>query len=113
MNIRLILVLLTLFLFAIGFGALNIIAEQDLNLEQAYEEGYIKIIQKSSAGSVPHELMLINTGDRSIRVEKGYSLISDSSEDMVIAREEIIAAGRNGTILAYSLKTEVNVVPET
>ncbi len=109
MNIRVVLVTLTILVFAVGFGTLNYMADQELNLMQAYEEGNIEIIQKTDAGVVPHELLLFNNGERPIKVERGYTLISDASQDMVIAREEIIAPGKNNTIMAYSLTTEANV----
>lgn len=111
MNIRVILVLLAIILFAGVFGALNFMSIQELNLEQAYVAGTIRIVQKTGSGNVPHELSLFNTGDKPIKIERGYTLTSKSTADMVITREEIVAAGNNVTILAYSIEPDVNAKP--
>ncbi len=113
MNYRVVLVVMAILLFAGGFGTLNYLSDPELNIEQAYDAGTITIIQKTSAGSVPHEVTVINKGEQAIKVEKGYTLTSNTSEDLVIAREEIISPQNNGTVLAYCLEPEINAQEET
>lgn len=112
MNFRVVLVVMAIFLFAGVFGSLNFLSNQELDIEQAYAAGTITIIQKTPAGSVPHEVTIVNKGEEAIKVEKGYTLISNSSEDLVIAREEIISPQNNGTVLAYCIEPETNAQEE-
>jgi hypothetical protein len=106
MNFRIILVVFVILAFATFAGALNFISEQGINLEQAYREGSVKITQETPAGTIPHQVNVVNKGKDSLEVQKGYILSSNTSQNLVIAQDQVISPGSNASVLAYCIEPE-------
>lgn len=110
MNYRIILVIIIIFLFAAGLGAMNFISAKGLTLESAYNDGKVTIVQQTPAGTIPHEINIKNTGKDPITVQKGTILSSNSSQDLVIARDDVISPSSNITIPAYCIEPDQKAV---
>lgn len=110
MNFRIILAVFVIIAFAIGFGSLNLLSGQNISLEEAYNAGNLKITQKTPAGTVPHEIDIANNGSDPVDVQKGYILSSDTSQNLVIAKDQVIAPGSNVTVLAYCIEPDQKAV---
>ncbi|HSO26197.1 MAG TPA: hypothetical protein VLR54_06220 [Methanobacteriaceae archaeon] len=110
MNYRIILVIIIIFLFAAGLGAMNFISAKGLTLESAYNDGKVIIVQQTPAGTIPHEINIKNTGKDTINVQKGTILSSNSSQDLVTARDDVISPNSNITIPAYCIEPDQKAV---
>lgn len=110
MNYRIILVIILIFLFAAGLGAMNFISTKGLTLESAYNEGKVTIVQQTVAGTVPHEINIQNKGKEIINVQKGTILSSNSSQDLVVARDDVISPNSNITVPAYCIEPDQKAV---
>ena len=111
MNIRLILVVLVITVFAIGSGTISFVSGSGITLKQAYDNKDVQIIQKTAAGSIPHNITLKNKGTRPVIVDKGLVLKNDYSQDMVIIEDKKISPGTNATIEAYCFEPEQKAIP--
>lgn len=110
MNYRIILVVVVVFLFATGLGAMNFISAKGLTLEDAYKEGNIIITQQTPAGTVPHEVNVQNKGKDPVNVQKGTILSSNDTQNLVIARDEVISPNSNITVPAYCIEPDQKAV---
>jgi ARG and Rhodanese-Phosphatase-superfamily-associated Protein domain len=111
MNIRLILVLLVVTVFAIGSGTISFVSGSGITLNQAYNDKNVEITQNTAAGTIPHTVTLKNNGTRPVVVDKGVILKNDSSQDLVIIENKKINAGTSDTINAYCLEPEQTAIP--
>ncbi len=110
MNLRVLILIGLILLFAAVFGALSYIHQQGMTLEDAYREGKVTITQITPAGTVPHRILIVSNSERPIRVEEGTILNSAESENLVIARDEIIPPKNNSTLQAYCIEPEKSAV---
>lgn len=110
MNYRIILVLIVVCLFATGLGAMNFISAKGLNLEDAYKDGNVVITQQTPAGTIPHEINVQNIGKNPVNVPKGTILSSKDSQDLVIARDEVVSANTNISVPAYCIEPDQKAV---
>jgi len=106
MNIRVIFVVFLIIAFALGTGIWSYLSVQGLDINQAYEAGALEIVQNSSAGSLPHEVTIKNKGQESVKVKIGDTLISSTSENMVIAEDRIINPDSTVNIRTYCVEPE-------
>lgn len=110
MNYRIILVLIVVCLFATGLGAMNFISAKGLNLEDVYKDGNVVITQQTPAGTIPHEINVQNNGKNPVNVPKGIILSSKDSQDLVIARDEVVSANTNISVPAYCIEPDQKAV---
>jgi hypothetical protein len=110
MNYRIILVLIVICLFATGLGAMNFISAKGLNLEDAYKEGNVVITQQTPAGTVPHEVTIKNKGKNPVNAPKGTILSSKDSQNLVIARDEVVSPNANITVPAYCIEPDQEAI---
>lgn len=111
MNIRLILLITLVLLFAAGCGTLSFLYGGGITLEQAYDNNQAHIIQKTVAGTVPHNVTITNNGTQPLVVNKGTTLKSKQSQDLVIIDEKKISPNTNDTVRAYCIEPEQQAVP--
>jgi hypothetical protein len=111
MNIRFILVVVVIALFAIGSGTISFVSGSGITLKQAYDNKNVEIIQSTAAGSIPHNINLKNNGTRPVVVDKGTVLENDYSQDLVIIEDKKISPGTNTTIKAYCFEPEQKAIP--
>ena len=93
--------LFVIFIFAFGFGTLSYLQSQGIPLKQAYDEDSILVVQNTTAGTVPHELMIKNNGIEPVDVERGDLLTSENSQDLVVAEDGRIPSNSTKIIKAY------------
>lgn len=110
MNIRVIGVVLLVILFVLASTMLNISVTDGLDLSEAYSSGNIKVIQKTAAGTVPHEVEITNNGNKTIDVKKGNALSSTITQDLVIAEEKQITPGSTETLKVYGIEPSKRAV---
>lgn len=110
MNYRIVLVIFIIFLFAAGLGAMNFISAKGLTLESAYSDGNVNIVQQTPAGTIPHQINIENKGKDPVNVQKGTIVSSNSSQDLVIARDEVISPNSNITVPAYCIEPDQKAV---
>jgi len=103
---RIILVIGTIFMFALLSGIIGYITIGGPDLESAYHEGGVKITQTSIAGDVPHTVEVRNMGQRPVRVKTGTILLSEASGDLVTASSTDVAPESSSEVFAYSLEPE-------
>jgi hypothetical protein len=84
-----------------------------LGLNEAYSSGNIKVIQKTAAGTVPHEVEITNNGNATVNVKKGNALASSVSEDLVIAEDKNIGPSSTETVKAYCIEPSQRAVVNT
>jgi hypothetical protein len=113
MNIRVIGVVILVILFALTSTMLNLSVSGGLDLNEAYSSGNIKVIQKTAAGTVPHEIEITNNGNTTVDVKKGDPLASSVSQDLVIAEDKQIASNSTETVKAYGIKPSQRAVVNT
>jgi hypothetical protein len=111
MNIRLILLIIIIFGFAIGCGAISYLSGGGTTLEQAYNNQQVDIIQKTAAGTVPHNVTITNNGSKPLIVDKGTILKSKDSQDLVLIDDKKISPGANDTVRAYCMEANEKAVP--
>lgn len=113
MNIRVVSVVLIILIFALVSGLLSYSVSGGIPLKEAYGNGNIQITQESTAGTIPHEVMIINNGNNDIKVKKGDVLASTVSQDLVIAEDKQISHGSNETVKAYCLYPSPRAIANT
>ena len=74
-----------------------------VSLKEAYSSGGITVVQKTAAGTVPHQVLITNKASKSVKVKKGDVLASTVSQSLVIAEDKTVAPNSNETVEAYSL----------
>ncbi len=83
---------------------LNVSVSGGQSLDKAYGNGNIKVLQKTDAGTVPHEVLITNNGNSSISIKKGSLLTSSVSQDMVIAEDKNIGVNSTETLKTYCIE---------
>ncbi len=111
MNVRLVLLIVLVFAFAGGCGAVSFLSGGGITLEQAYDIKQVEIIQKTTAGTIPHNVTIKNNGTKPIVVDKGTSLKSKESQDLVIIEDKKVSPGSNDTVKAYCIEPETKAIP--
>jgi hypothetical protein len=111
MNIRLIALIVVLIGFSFGCGVLSFLYGGGINLEQAYNNNQISLVQKTYAGSIPHNVIVKNNGSQPVVVEKGTILTSDESQDLVIIENKKISPNSNDSVQAYCLEPNQKAIP--
>lgn len=113
MNIRVISVILLVILFVLASTMLSLSVSGGLDLNEAYGNGNIKVIHKTSAGTIPHEIEVTNNGNTTINAKKGIALASSSSQDLIIAEDKQIAPNSSETVKAYCIEPSQRAVVNT
>ncbi len=110
MNMRLILLIAVVVVFAAGSGAMSFLSGGGVTLEQAYDNQQVDIIQNTAAGSIPHNITVKNNGTKPLVVDKGTILKSKESQDVVIITDKKINTNSNDTVLAYCIEPDQKAV---
>jgi hypothetical protein len=113
MNIRVVILVLIIVVFALASGLLSYSVSDGIPLTEAYSNGNIKVVQETSAGTVPHEVMITNHGNTDIKIKKGDMLASTVSQNLVIAEDKKISPNSNETVKAYCLNPSKKAIVNT
>lgn len=111
MNMRLVFLIFLIVVFAAGFGFISYSQSTGISLNEAYGTGNIVITQNTSAGTVPHQVNIVNNGNDPVKVEVGDVLTAQSSQDLVIAENKTIKKNNTDTISAYCLDPSQRAIP--
>ncbi|MFA0832514.1 MAG: ARPP-1 family domain-containing protein [Methanobacterium formicicum] len=111
MNIRVILLIMVVVLFAAGCGAMSFLSGGGTTLEQAYDNKQVEIVQSTSAGAIPHNVTINNNGTKPVMVDKGTILKSKESQDLVIIDDKKVNPNSNDTVQAYCIEPDQKAVP--
>lgn len=111
MNIRVILLIMIVVLFAAGCGAMSFLSGGGTTLEQAYDNKQVEIVQNTAAGAIPHNVTIKNNGTKPLMVDKGTILKSKESQDLVIINDKKINPNNNDTVQAYCIEPDQKAVP--
>lgn len=103
MNFRLVLLIFLVVLFAAGTGFLSYSQSTGIPLKEAYDSGNVVITQNTSAGTVPHQVVVSNNGRDPIKVQVGDVLTANSSQDLVVAENKTVSTNSSEVIYAYCL----------
>lgn len=109
MNIRVAGIVLIVILFALTSGYMSYSISGGEALNKVYNKENIQVTQSTSAGTVPHEVNVKNSGNDTIKVKKGEVLTSSISPDMIIAEDKTVEPNSNDTVKAYSLESSKRV----
>ncbi|ADZ09260.1 hypothetical protein Metbo_1013 [Methanobacterium lacus] len=110
MNFRLVLLIFLVVLFAAGTGYLSYSQSTGLPLKEAYDNGNVVITQNTSAGTVPHQVVVVNNGRDPVKVQVGDVLTANSSQDLVVAENKTVSTNSSETIYAYCLDPSTQAV---
>ncbi|NYB52986.1 MAG: hypothetical protein HVN35_10570 [Methanobacteriaceae archaeon] len=113
MNIRLIILIGAVLVFAGGCGMASFLSGGGITLEQAYDNNQAEIIQKTVAGTIPHNVTISNKGNKPLVVDKGTILKSKESQNLVIIEDKKITPNSNDTVKAYCMEPETKAIPGT
>ncbi len=108
---RLVFLIFLIVVFATGFGFISYSQSTGISLNEAYGTGNIVITQNTSAGTVPHQVNIVNNGNDPVKVEVGDVLTAQSSQDLVIAENKTIKKNTTDTISAYCLDPSQRAIP--
>jgi hypothetical protein len=111
MSIRLVLLIFVIVIFAAGTGFLSYTQSTGIPLAQAYTDGNVVITQVTPAGSIPHQVNITNNGNEPINVQIGDILISNSSQNLVIAQNETVDKNSSDIVSAYCIQPSQRAVP--
>nr|WP_319374815.1 hypothetical protein [uncultured Methanobacterium sp.] len=111
MNLRLILLIMVVVVFAAGCGAMSFLSGGGTTLEQAYDNKQVEIVQITAAGTIPHNVSIKNNGTKPVMVDKGTILKSKESQDLVIIDDNKINPNNNDTVQAYCIEPDERAVP--
>ena len=111
MSIRLVFLIFVIVIFAAGTGFLSYSQSTGISLTQAYTDGNVVITQVTSAGSIPHHVNITNNGNEPINVQIGDVLVSNSSQNLVIAQNITIDKNSTNTVSAYCIQPSQRAVP--
>ena len=110
MNFRLVLLIFLVVLFAVGTGFLSYSQSTGISLKDAYNNGNVIITQNTSAGTVPHQVVVANNGRDPIKVEVGDVLTSNSSQKLVVAENKSVPTNSSEVIYAYCLDPSTQAI---
>ena len=111
MSIRLVFLIFVIVIFAAGTGFLSYSQSTGISLTQAYTDGNVVITQVTPAGSIPHHVNITNNGKEPINVQIGDVLVSNSSQNLVIAQNITIDKNSTNTVFAYCIQPSQRAVP--
>jgi hypothetical protein len=111
MNIRLIFIILIILIFAFVSGYVSYSQSTGIPLKDAYKNGNVIITQNTSAGTVPHQVNIVNNGKDPIKVKAGDVLQSETSQDLVVAENITVKKNATETVMAYCLEPDQQAVP--
>jgi hypothetical protein len=111
MSIRLVFLIFVIVIFAAGTGFLSYSQSTGIPLAQAYTDGNVVITQVSTAGSIPHHVNITNNGNEPINVQIGDMLISNSSQNLVIAQNDTIKKNSSDIVSAFCVQPSQRAVP--
>jgi hypothetical protein len=111
MSIRLVLLIFVIVIFAAGTGFLSYTQSTGIPLAQAYTDGNVVITQVTPGGSIPHQVNITNNGNEPINVQIGDILISNSSQNLVIAQNETVDKNSSDIVSAYCIQPSQRAVP--
>ncbi len=111
MNMRLVFLIFLVVVFAGGFGFISYSQSTGISLNDAYATGNIVITQNTSAGTVPHQVNIVNNGKDPVKVEVGDVLTAQSSQNLVIAENKTIKKNTTNTVFAYCLDPSQRAIP--
>jgi len=111
MSIRLVFLIFVIVIFAAGTGFLSYSQSTGIPLAQAYTDGNVVITQVTPAGSIPHYVNITNNGNEAIDVQVGDVLISNSSQNLVIAQNDTINKNSSDIVSAYCIQPTQRAVP--
>lgn len=97
-------------LFAVGTGFLSYSQSTGIPLKEAYDNGNVVITQNTSAGTVPHQVVVSNNGRDPIKVQVGDVLTANSSQNLVVAENKSIPTNSTEVIYAYGLDPSTQAV---
>ncbi len=101
MNFRVILLVILVLIFTFSGVYLSVFSFDATSLENSYGKGEVEIIQNSTAGTVPHVILVKNNGKQPIMIETGQILISNNSQDLIVAEDKRVNQNSNSYIRAY------------
>ncbi|MTK63295.1 MAG: hypothetical protein F8N15_01865 [Methanobacterium sp.] len=110
MNFRLVILIFLVVLFAAGTGYLSYSQSTGIPLKEAYDSGNVVITQNTSAGTVPHQVVVANNGRDPIKVQIGDVLIANSSQDLVVAENKTVSTNSSEMVYAYCLDPSTQAV---
>jgi len=111
MNIRLIIIIFLIIVFAAGTGAESYSQLSGVPLTKAYNGGHVVIIQITNAGTVPHQVLVNNTGIKPVKLSMGDVLNSNTSQNLVVAENVTVNANSSSDVDAYCLEPAKQAVP--
>jgi hypothetical protein len=111
MSIRLVFLIFVIVIFAAGTGFLSYSQSTGISLTQAYTDGNVLITQVTPAGSIPHHVNITNSGNEPIDVQIGDELVSNSSQNLVIAQNITINKNSSAIVSAYCIQPSQRAVP--
>lgn len=106
MNFRVIFVIFIVLAFTFGLGTLSYSISGGMPIKKAYDEGKVQIIQNTTAGTVPHVVMVKNNGADSVKVEEGDLLLSETSQNLVVAEDKKILPESSVQVKAYCFEPD-------
>jgi len=111
MNFRVILLVILVIIFTISGIYLSVLSFEATSLKDSYNKGETEIIQNTTAGTIPHVILVKNNGKRPVMVETGQILISDTSQDLVVAEDKMVNQNSSSYIRAYCFQPNQTAVP--
>ncbi len=110
MNFRLVILIFLVVLFAAGTGYLSYSQSTGIPLKEAYDSSNIVITQNTSAGTVPHQVLVANNGRDPVKVQVGDVLTANSSQDLVVAENKTVSTNSSEMVYAYCLDPSTQAV---
>ncbi len=97
--------------FAAGSGVTSYSQSTGIPLKQAYDNGNLVIIQNTTAGTVPHQVNIINSGKDPVKVKVGDILSAELSQNLVIAENKTLKKNSTDIVMAYCIEPSQRAVP--
>ena len=111
MSIRLVFLIFVIVIFAAGTGFLSYSQSTGISLTQAYTNGNVVITQVTPAGNIPHHVNITNNGNEPINVQIGDILVSNSSQNLVLAQNVTVDKNSSDIVYAYCIQPSQRAVP--
>jgi len=113
MSIRLVFLIFLIVAFAAATGFISYSQSTGISLKQAYDNGNLVITQNTSAGTVPHQINLVNSGNDPVKVKVGDILVTNSSQDLVVAENRTVEKNSTVLVVAYCIEPSERAVSGT
>ena len=111
MNFRVILLVILVLIFTFSGIYLSVLSFEATSLSNSYNNGDVEIIQNTTAGTIPHVILVKNNGKKPIMVETGQILVSENSQDLVVAESKTVNQNSSSYIRAYCFQPNQTAVP--